>query len=364
MHTYTTAANICGAGMSIFSQLMVTITGTGSKTEDGANVTGQSDQARSSANPPSSNRDLMVHLSIPALTGIPPHRKELLFVSRREPQGHGFGLEISIGISADGEIETNIVDPDDPSTIYECGAVRRPKQGFEVPELPYFPSYSGMTPEQRGLYLEWLCDISNPIDVGYVFVYYYGLERHLVVGMFDAAVDEILALRSFHSNSSFQSYSASALVHACLLRKRPDILQRLYTIPGFNYFGNSNLLALYHSGEDITPETLFQLACHLQEVNKRYLKLNPELYQQKLRDTLSKQFGKEFYPFASRFLLRDVDGVAFPVFANTSFPPGVRAPALPNFFRHGPFVTEFGDFFREVHESAKAASKSKKRAVT
>ena len=181
--------------MSIISQFLATIKGTVRETAEGETVRRQSGKALALATPEIGNGSLLVHSTLAALTGIPPHRKELLFVSHRQPRGHGFGLEISISVAADGEIESNIVDPDDPSTIYECLAIRRPKEGFEVPKLPYFPSYSGMTPEQRGLYLGWLRDISKPIEVGYAFVYYYGLERHLVVGMFDAAVDEILALR-------------------------------------------------------------------------------------------------------------------------------------------------------------------------
>ncbi len=50
-------------------------------------------------------------------------------------------------------------------------------------ELPYWPSYHAATPQQRSRYLDWLvgerCDPN--IEIGYVFIYFYGLERRILV---------------------------------------------------------------------------------------------------------------------------------------------------------------------------------------
>ncbi len=181
----------------------------------------------------------------PELIKIPPYRQKLLFISHNKPRGHDFGLQITISISQQGGIGINSEVPDDPSTIYSTLPAVDSTNKECVPKLSYFPSYSEMQPEQRGLYLRWLYDVTTPIDIGYVFVYYYGLDRHLIYGDFDAAFDEIRLLRQHHDNGSFQGYSASALVHSCLLRKRIDKLQDLYA-SGFDYFDNSNLLILYH----------------------------------------------------------------------------------------------------------------------
>jgi len=208
-----------------------------------------------------------------------------------------------------------------------------------------------MEPSQRGLYGQWLSDTSREIDVGYVFVYYYGLERQLVSGSFDTAVEEILQLRKRHKNSSFQMYSGSALVHACLLRKRLDTLQRLYLHEDFDYFGNSNLLALHYGNQDILPDTLIRLARCLTGVNRKYVKEKPEVYREMLIEELRKNFGKESYPFAIRFPLKNIESVGFPVFANISLEPNIRTPLLPNFFRHPPFQEEFESFFKNVHKA-------------
>jgi hypothetical protein len=55
------------------------------------------------------------------------------------------------------------------------------------PPLGYWPSYARLTPEARRCYLEWLAmGRRNPsIDIGYVFIFFYGLERRLLVDMAD-----------------------------------------------------------------------------------------------------------------------------------------------------------------------------------
>ena len=304
-------------------------------------------------------RSLSIQVST-SLIKIPYYRKELLYLSNQEPREHGFGMQISISVSADGCISKDDEVADDPSTIYSSLVVRDPIHNELVPKLPYFPSYSQMLPVQRALYLRWLSDTSMEIEIGYVFVYYYGLERQLITGNFERAVEEILILRTTHKNPSFQSYSASALIHSCLLRKRIDVLQKLYTNPDFDYFGNSNLLILYHSGLDILPDMMILLAKNLYGVNRRYLKLKPDLYLKVLIDTLNKDFGKPSYPFSDKYELQNIRGIPYPIFANISFPSETRSPSLPNFLQHSPFQQELGKFFQKVHDAIKLQPKQRK----
>lgn len=294
----------------------------------------------------------------PAIVKIPPYRRKLLFISHSNPHGHGFGLQFTISISDQGGVGINNEVPDDPSTIYSTLPASDPKEIASVPKLSYFPSYSEMQPEQRGIYLRWLCDVTTPIDIGYVFVYYYGLERHLIYGDFDAAFEEIKLLRRHHDNGSFQSYSSSALVHSCLIRKRLDKLQELYA-SGFVYFDNSNLLILYHSGLDILPDMMFNLATILTGVNRRYMRLKPETYKIQISNVLVEKFGHSSYPLTSKFTLDGVKGIPYPIFANISFPPEVRTPRLPNLLSHPAFHAEMSAFFKAVHEAVKNESKSK-----
>lgn len=300
---------------------------------------------------------------LPVLARIPRHRIALLFLSGAEPRSHAYGMQLNITVSASGKVTRKTEELDDPSTIYARLPLREPNSDDSVPSLPYFPSYSGMKPEQRAFYLRWLCDTSRQTEIGYVFVYYYGLERQLVFGDFDAAVDEIIDLRKYHSNKSFQAYSASALVHACLIRKRLDKFQDLYSSRGLEYFGNSNLLILHHGGLDLSTEVLLQLAECMYGVNRRYLRAYPDLYRQVVIETLQKCFGKDSYPFATRFSLENVEEVRYPIFANISLSDKIRTPALPNLLLHTPFQEELGGFFREIHETVKLLRKSALRKI-
>lgn len=89
--------------------------------------------------------------------------------------------------------------------------------------LGYWPSYSELRPEARRAYLEWLaggrCEPSTPI--GYVFIYFYGLERRLLAESAGADAPAIIGevarlLAIYGQNHSFSRY-ARALLEAAEL---------------------------------------------------------------------------------------------------------------------------------------------------
>lgn len=86
--------------------------------------------------------------------------------------------------------------------------------------LGYWPNYSELTPSARRAYLEWLasgrCAPNAPI--GYVFVYFYGLERRLIAEKSEQDAAAILAearrlLDLYGDNHSFRNY-CGALIEA------------------------------------------------------------------------------------------------------------------------------------------------------
>lgn len=91
--------------------------------------------------------------------------------------------------------------------------------------LGYWPSYRRITPECRRQYLEWLSSGKNAPnqDIGYVFLYFYGLERRLFVDTPPAAEVQLLAteverLRLIYAgNGSFNGYSSRLLEAVSLL---------------------------------------------------------------------------------------------------------------------------------------------------
>jgi uncharacterized membrane protein YhaH (DUF805 family) len=77
----------------------------------------------------------------------------------------------------------------------------------------YWPNYSELRPEARHSYLEWLADGRRNPDtpIGYVFIYFYGLERRLVKDRSEAdapaIMDELRRLLAIYgNNSSFRGY--------------------------------------------------------------------------------------------------------------------------------------------------------------
>ena len=91
--------------------------------------------------------------------------------------------------------------------------------------LSYWPAYHSITASQRWAYLQWLADgRSDPhIDIGFVFLYFYGLERRLFLDgamqEADLLVAEVQRLQTIYgTNRSFRFYSANFLESAGLLK--------------------------------------------------------------------------------------------------------------------------------------------------
>jgi peptidoglycan hydrolase-like protein with peptidoglycan-binding domain/uncharacterized tellurite resistance protein B-like protein len=92
-----------------------------------------------------------------------------------------------------------------------------------VPEMPYYPCYSEVSPEARGYYLRWLAGgKSDPaVGIGYVFLYFYGLERRLMLDRasdeYDALVKEVQRLYQLYGKNYSVSRYAQQLLEAARL---------------------------------------------------------------------------------------------------------------------------------------------------
>ncbi len=101
--------------------------------------------------------------------------------------------------------------------------------------MTYWPSYSEITPEARAAYLEWLMTgRKNPnANIGYVFLYFYGLERRLLVDSDSSEkarseasaifteVERLLEL--YGTNASFNRYALNFLDLVCLKYKMGNL---------------------------------------------------------------------------------------------------------------------------------------------
>ena len=89
--------------------------------------------------------------------------------------------------------------------------------------MRYWPSYSEVAPASRSAYLHWLSEGKKDpeINIGYVFLYFYGLERRLLSDILSSEavkaevniiIDEVKRLLSiYNANSSFNNYASKFL---------------------------------------------------------------------------------------------------------------------------------------------------------
>ena len=84
--------------------------------------------------------------------------------------------------------------------------------------LGYYPTYARMSREQRASYLRWIangrCEPLN--EIGYAFVYFYGLERRLLVEQQDLSpiVKEVVRLlETYTFSGSFDGYLSRFLAY-------------------------------------------------------------------------------------------------------------------------------------------------------
>lgn len=143
----------------------------------------------------------------------------MIYVGTRLPRLDGYGTE------------NCLIDPS------------LPVRAAHAAPTTYFPAYAQLDPAQRGTYLRWLAEgrVAPDIDMGYVFLFFYGLERRLIgdrsAAEAPALIAEVERLRGLYGrNASFDRYSAELLAMARLLYgsgtdEPPPLDGRLWEMP-------------------------------------------------------------------------------------------------------------------------------------
>ena len=125
----------------------------------------------------------------------------------------------------DGDVESSLID----KTLQIANADYK----FQDNSLGYWASYNALSPKCRGAYLEWLKsnrDMSD-VPIGYLFIYFYGLERRVLLDYSEAKAsdeelqeicNEVIRLQSiFNENYSFLNYSTQLLNYIAI--QYPDV---------------------------------------------------------------------------------------------------------------------------------------------
>jgi hypothetical protein len=195
-------------------------------------------------------------------------------------------------------IPFSIVGAEEPSLISTKLPIMKMDSIEHVERPPYFPTYRGLTPEQRNVYWRLLKDPYNAtFDIGFVFLLYYGLERHLLNGNYEKAFDVILKLRDVHPNKSFQSYSAKALIFTCISKQRPDLaylfMDSLDKEYEFKFSDNLYLICKYALKIPLTPKDIMRMSKSFEFTNPNYIKKYADDFERMLSDNIQQSYGQD-----------------------------------------------------------------------
>lgn len=293
--------------------------------------------------------------SITASLRVPEPTLSLLFITDEDPKKiqspMGITIRLNVNVST-GTVDVNQEEKGfyaEPSLIWTKLAVK-PNDDLEGRAM-YWPVYAQFTPEHRYQYLHWLKDIEQPTNLSYVFLYFYGLERHMLVGNYDGAVDEILRLLKAHDKSSFRSYAARSLIVASLVHNRLDIIERA---PFLLEEEVDEALALrIVKGTTMSPEDIISIASRVGFTNKRYIKLHPERFKHHLQMVID-EFETEHGKVLSIFKLSDFKKANLSVFANMSIPEAARQAQIPQILEDHRFQAAMRNALQEAHNRVKA----------
>ena len=260
---------------------------------------------------------------------------------------------IIFNISFTGSIE--------PSAIFYNGTIVFPSDTTNIPKLNYFPSYSNLAPDERWFYLNWLTDVDTEIDTGYVFIFYYGLERHLFFGKFEDAYKMILRLRKTHRNNSFLYYSSGALITSCLFHNRTDLFADFLNNENDIEYSAIYTMAKYGVGLNLSIDDLINLGRDVGFTNRRYIKNELGLFKQQLEKLLNQKYGKDELP------LKDYPIINWPkkqalLLANYSLDQKQRSLEVPSLTGYKNFRQDIYNLLNEAHENVKDILKENRKS--
>lgn len=246
----------------------------------------------------------------------------------------------------------------EPSAIDINLKIQKPKNPMFVESLGYFPRYDILNPEQRWIYLNWLQDIRKQVDIGYVFLFYYGLERWLFTDNYEQAFLTILSLRKHHKNKSFQSYSFNVLIAALLFHNREDLFEKLIEISEDISVSGLYLYLKKILNIDLNADEIISIASDVDFTNKRYIKSNYDLFKKALIQILNTKYNLDVYPI-NKIDIEKCSFKSFNIVANTSLSP--REINLPNLISNNVFKKEIYMLLEETHENVKLILKENRK---
>jgi len=282
--------------------------------------------------------------------GIPEPTISLLWITEEDvskiKSASTISITITISLGESDEKDDNNNFYAEPSLIWAQLPV---VANNELETKPmYYPSYSGLSPKHRFQYLNWLRDITKETNLSYVFLYYYGLERHLLLGDYDKAVEEILKLLQHHNKGTFKNYATRALLVASLEKKRYDIFDKApFLLKDLN---NESIFLRFKTGKDLNAKEVIELVWLSGLKNRYYLKKYPEQFEKELQRRI------DTHKYSMGLTLKNLQYEKSNVFANLSIPGNIRIPQIMYDLR---FKKVLNQLLTDTSDTIKTLRKSK-----
>lgn len=299
------------------------------------------------------------NLSVKGLS-IHEDLKELIWIKDGKYKNYEQSKGDENSFDIDGfRITISFQNQEEPSLIYTNQKINKIKDFTSIERPSYWPTYSELTPEQKWVYLTLLSNPYNSaIDIGFVFILYYGLERHLLCGNFEEAISVILKLRDVHTNKSFQSYSANAIVLSCMLHKRGDLVLDFINSLDKEHelsFSNNLFLICYYSFDiHLLPKDVMRMASTFEFNKKNYIKKHLELFLKSLTEAIKSKLGIDTIDLKKYLTASEIKKVKqqeVGIFANMSIiDKSIAIPLLSDNFK---LKREMYNFLEIAHEDVK-----------
>lgn len=237
------------------------------------------------------NNDIMVTSIDDTLMNIHPDIKNLIWFEdgpKKNYIHHENHYEYNVGIF---KIIIQSSNSKEPSLVSTKLPIKLDIDSSKVIPPEYYPNYYELTEEQRGIYWKFLSDpYNNSFNISYVFLLYYGLERHLFEGNYRDAFEVILKLRDIYDNASFQSYSASSIITTCLIKKDLEMAIKFYNSldKDYKFIFSDDLYIFFKFGlnQPLTPKDIMRMSKSFEFSNQNYIKKYPEMFVEELTNVI------------------------------------------------------------------------------
>jgi uncharacterized tellurite resistance protein B-like protein len=142
--------------------------------------------------------------------------------TKSQPYFAGKGTKIELGGYIINDPMTYIVDSktyeDYDASLLCLRRLIAPPQLSDQRTLPYWPRLSDTDASQLGDYINWMATgkKDSHIELGYVFIYFYGLERRSLVerkDLLDVGNEVIRLLKVYNYSGSFRQYATGLIIH-------------------------------------------------------------------------------------------------------------------------------------------------------